>query len=222
MREDILMKFVIVDTGVGNVRSIANMLKRAKIYAEVSDDPEVLLQAEALILPGVGSYDSAMRRFKAAGLIEVLNEQALIRRTPILGICLGMQLLASGSEEGDESGFNWIPGMLKKISAVGDDGNRVRVPHMGWNIIRDTTGKCLYDNMGDEARFYFDHSYCFVPENEEDYCGSVYHGHRFAAGIRRGNIFGVQFHPEKSHRFGLALFHNFIDFVTSTNGPTLD
>ncbi|MBO6769760.1 MULTISPECIES: imidazole glycerol phosphate synthase subunit HisH [unclassified Thalassospira] len=215
------MKYVIVNTGVGNVRSVANMLKRAKVVATISDDPKVMESADAILLPGVGSYDAAIRRFKSAGIVDVLNEHALVKNTPILGICLGMQLLASGSEEGNEPGFGWIPGELKRIPKVGVEGVPVRVPHMGWNIIEQFENNVLYDNMGSEPRFYFDHSYCFIAERDDYYCGSVVHGVRFAAGIRKGNIFGVQFHPEKSHRFGLALFENFVRFVDKHNSVTI-
>jgi len=207
------MKYVIVNSGVGNVRSVANMLKRAKVAATISDNPAVIAGADAILLPGVGSYDSAMRKFKSAGIVDVLNDHALSKNTPILGICLGMQLLTNGSEEGDEPGFGWIPEQLKRIPKKSSEGVLVRVPHMGWNIIDKFQGHVLYENMGSEPRFYFDHSYCFVPEDDRFYCGSVDHGIKFAAGIRNGNIFGVQFHPEKSHRVGLALFENFVRFV---------
>lgn len=207
------MKFVVVNSGVGNVRSVANMLKRAKTDAAISDDPEIILAADALLLPGVGSFDAAIRRLRQAGLMDALNEKVLQQNTPILGLCLGMQLMASSSEEGEEPGFNWIPGHLTKISPVNSTGERIRVPHMGWNIPVDTKNMVLYDNMGDEPRFYFDHSYCFMPENEANYCGRIDYGRNFAAGIRQGNIFGVQFHPEKSHRFGLAMFKNFVNFA---------
>jgi len=207
------MKVVIVNSGVANVRSVANMLRRFRTDSEISDDPSVVAAADVLILPGVGSFDSAMRKFRERGLIEPLNDKVLRLGTPVLGLCLGMQLMGCSSEEGEESGLGWIPGHLKKLPSESEDGARVRVPHMGWNIIGDREGCLLYDGMGDEIRFYFDHSYYFIPDAPEHYCGTVEHGRRFAAGIRSGNIFGVQFHPEKSHRFGLALFENFIAYA---------
>lgn len=212
------MEVVIINTGVGNVKSVANMFKRIKVDATISDDPSEVRKADALILPGVGSFDAAIRRFRKCGLSDVLNEKVLSQKTPIMGLCLGMQLMATESEEGEEKGFDWIPGVLKKISPLGDNGEKIRVPHMGWNIIRDTNNCFLYENMGDEPRFYFDHSYCFKPENEQDYFGSVSYGSKFAAGIRRDNIFGLQFHPEKSHRFGMAMFENFVAYVFQHKG----
>lgn len=218
------MKVVIVNSGVANVRSVANMLRRLKTDSEISDDPAVVAAADVLILPGVGSFDAAVRKFRECQLIDPLNDKVLGQGAPVLGLCLGMQLMGTSSEEGEEAGLNWIPGHLKKLSPETGDGTRVRVPHMGWNIIGDREGCLLYDGMGDEVRFYFDHSYYFIPDAPEHYCGTVQHGRRFAAGIRKGNIFGVQFHPEKSHRFGLALFENFIayarDHVRSPVGVT--
>lgn len=207
------MKVVIVNSGVANVRSVANMLRRIKTDSEISDDPAVVATADVLILPGVGSFDAAMGKFRTRGLVETLNEKVLVQETPVLGLCLGMQVMGDASEEGVEPGFGWIPGKLRKLSLQGADGSSVRVPHMGWNLIHDRDGCLLYDGMGDEVRFYFDHSYYFIPDDPRHYCGTVNYGVRFAAGIRRGNIFGVQFHPEKSHRFGLALFENFIGYA---------
>ena len=209
------MKVVIVNSGVANVRSVANMLRRLKTESEISDDPAVMAAADVLILPGVGAFDAAIRKFRERRLIEVLNDKVLAQATPVLGLCLGMQLMGDASEEGDEPGFGWIPGRLKRLSPQGKDGQRIRVPHMGWNLIGDHAGCVLYDGMGEEVRFYFDHSYYFIPEDPAHTCGTVDYGLRFAAGIRRDNIFGVQFHPEKSHRFGLALFENFIEFARS-------
>ena len=211
------MKVVIVNSGVANVRSVANMLRRLKVDSEISDDPGAVAAADVLILPGVGAYDAAMRKFRERDLVGVLDEKAN-RGTPVLGLCLGMQLMGNASEEGVERGFGWIPGQLKRLSPQGRDGQKIRVPHMGWNLIGDHEGRVLYDRMGEEVRFYFDHSYYFIPDDPAHTCGTVDYGQRFAAGIRRGNIFGVQFHPEKSHRFGLALFENFIDYARSHVG----
>jgi glutamine amidotransferase len=126
-----------------------------------------------------------------------------------------MQLMAESSEEGSEAGFGWVPGRLKRFQP--DNGGRqsIRVPHMGWNIIEKIAGHGLYDGMQDEARFYFDHSYYLAPENDSLYCGEAHHGVRFAAGLQRGKLFGVQFHPEKSHRFGLKLLENFLKLASA-------
>ena len=211
------MKIVIVNTSVGNVRSVANMLKKVKrddaFHASISAEAEELADADAIILPGVGSFDAAMAQLVKRELVDVLNEKAIDHGIPVLGVCLGMQIMAEGSEEGELAGLGWFPGMLKRMQPLDDNGDRIRIPHMGWNIIREAENCILYDNMGEEVRFYFDHAYALQPDNPAIYCGKAHHGITFAAGIRRENIFGVQFHPEKSHRFGLGLFQNFVDFV---------
>jgi imidazole glycerol-phosphate synthase subunit HisH len=204
------MNIVVVNTGVGNVRAIPNMLRRLGASAEISDEARVVDKADCIILPGVGSYDSAVRYFEQTGLKDILNQKAGRDNVPTLGICLGMQLMAEGSEEGREPGFGWIPGRLKRFQPQDGKDKPIRVPHMGWNIVEDIEGEPLYAGMRDEARFYFDHSYYWQPENQDSYCGVAEYGIRFAAGVKRGNLYGVQFHPEKSHRFGLQMFSNFL------------
>lgn len=207
------MNLVVVNSGIGNVRSVANMLRRVGVEVTISDDPKVVRAADKIILPGVGSFDAAMRRFRASGLTAVLNEKVAEGQTPILGICLGMQLMGDRSEEGKESGFGWIGGDLKRFQAADGGNEPMRVPHMGWNIVAADPGNPLFDGFDGEPRFYFDHSYYFVP-NEADSCAArTRYGVEFAASIRRGNLFGVQFHPEKSHRFGFQLLKNFAGFV---------
>ena len=218
------MKVTIVNTGVGNVKSVANMARRVKNAGEVditiSDDPGQILSADTLILPGVGSFDAAMTRLTDKGLLAVLDEAVNQRGAPVLGLCLGMQLLAGGSDEGTKAGLGWIPGRFKKLKTSMQLRVPIRVPHMGWNIVNETENCVLYDGMGEEVRFYFDHSYALQLEEPSYYCGKVNHGVTFAAGIRSGNIFGVQFHPEKSHRFGLTLFENFLRYAAQrTNEP---
>lgn len=211
------MKIVIVNTGVGNVRSVANMLKRVKsvdaVQALISDISDDILSADALILPGVGSFDAAMTRFEEKKLIEPLNKAVLEKGTPILGLCLGMQVIAESSDEGEKRGLGWIPGHLKRLQPSFQGNRKIRVPHMGWNILHETENCVLYDNIDGEIRYYFDHTFYFKPEDKAYYCGKVTHGETFAAGVRRGNIFGCQYHPEKSHRFGLALFNNFVRYA---------
>ena len=211
------MKVTIVNTGVGNVKSVANMLRRVKsadaLDISISDDPDQILAADTLILPGVGSFDAAMVRLTERGLIEPLNIAVQERSAAVLGLCLGMQLMTDGSDEGNQKGLGWIPGRFKRLKASTQGHTPIRVPHMGWNILSETKNCVLYENMGDEIRFYFDHAYALQPEEPGYYCGTASHGITFAAGIRSGNIFGVQFHPEKSHRFGLALFENFLKFA---------
>lgn len=204
------MRIVVVNTGVGNVRAIPNMLKRLQASVEISADPEAVHAAECLILPGVGSFDAAVRRLRESGLIAALTHKAMTERTPMLGICLGMQLMADSSEEGTEPGLGWIPGRLKRFRPEDGGAEPIRVPHMGWNLIHRIADEPLYAGMEKEARFYFDHSYYLKPEDDAYLCGSAEYGVTFAAGIKRDNLFGVQFHPEKSHRFGLRLLENFL------------
>ena len=207
------MNVVIINSGVGNVTSIVNMLKRFQVEAKIQDDPNSIEDADALILPGVGSFDAAMRRFRSSGMREALDRIVLQDRTPILGICLGMQLMADRSEEGSERGFGWVQGELKRFLPSDGGDTPIRVPHMGWNIVTALENDPLYWGFNAEPRFYFDHSYYFVPRDATAYASRAHHGIEFAAGIRKGMLFGVQFHPEKSHRFGLALLRNFIEFA---------
>jgi imidazole glycerol-phosphate synthase subunit HisH len=209
------VKVVIVNSGVGNVRSVANMLKRVGVAAVISDDPETIEQANSIILPGVGAFDAAMHRFRTSGIKEVLDRKVAAGSTPVLGICLGMQLMGDKSEEGIEPGFGWINGELKRFKSSLDPENPVRVPHMGWNIVTPSATDPLYRNMGAQPRFYFDHSYYFVPKDPGSLSARCTHGVEFASGIRRGLLFGVQFHPEKSHRFGFQLLRNFAEFSRS-------
>ncbi len=212
MRTTASLDVVVVNTGVANVRAITNMLRRLHAQAEISDQPERLRKADCLILPGVGSYDAAVKRIQERGLWEVLDDK-VSAGTPIMGICLGMQLMAEGSDEGERPGFGWFRGKFKRFRS--DDGGetKLRVPHMGWNLIEDIGDRPLYADMDGEARFYFDHSYYFIPEKTEEWCGATRYGVRFASGIMRDNLYGLQFHPEKSHRFGLQLFKNFLQLV---------
>ena len=204
------MKIIIANTGVGNVRAIPNMLKRLGANAEISADADVIHEAECLILPGVGSFDAGIRHFRKTGLAAVLTHKALVEHTPMLGICLGMQLMASSSEEGEEPGFGWVPGRLRRFHPENSRKQTIRVPHMGWNLVHRIADEPLYAGLEEEARFYFDHSYYLSPENDEYFCGTAEYGVTFAAGIKRDNLFGVQFHPEKSHRFGMKLLENFL------------
>jgi glutamine amidotransferase len=207
------MNLVIVNSGVGNVRSVANMLRRVGVAAAIADDPQAIDAADALILPGVGSFDAAMRRFRSGGIGEALDRKARAGRAPILGICLGMQLMCERSDEGSERGFGWIRGEMRRFQPSDGGDQRIRVPHMGWNLVRAPADAPLYAKLGSEPRFYFDHSYYFLPRDDRTEVAWAHHGIEFAAGIRQGALFGVQFHPEKSHRFGLQLLGNFVRFA---------
>jgi glutamine amidotransferase len=198
---------VIVDYGMGNLGSIVNMFKKVGAKAVISGDPEVIATAPKLLLPGVGSFDRAMERIDALGMKSVLDEQALVIKKPILGICLGMQLLTRGSEEGKLPGLGWIPADTKKFPSLPG----LRIPHMGWNRVEPTTSSPLTHSLLDESRFYFVHSYCVQVDNQSNSILKCHYGISFDAAIQQDNIFGAQFHPEKSHKFGMQIFKNFVN-----------
>jgi len=195
----------VIDYGVGNLGSIRNMLKRVGHGCEVTRDPAVIAAADKIILPGVGAFDYAMARLNDSGLRPLLDRKAIEEKVPILGICLGMQLLTLGSEEGALPGLSWID--ARAVRFPGGDG--LKVPHMGWNAVRPTRASPLTAGLEADARFYFVHSYAVQVEDPADCLLECRHGIRFAAAIHRDNIYGAQFHPEKSHRFGKRLLANF-------------
>ena len=199
----------IVDYGVGNVASIANMLKKAGFDSQLTSDPDRVSAADKLILPGVGSFDRAAAVLRQTGLRD-----AILRRaesgTPILGVCLGMQLLMDGSDEGEasEPGLRLIPGRVRRFPAE-VDGSRLLVPHMGWNTVRREGCSKVLPSVRDGDRYYFVHSYYADPADSSHRLAMSAHGVEFASMIARGNIVGAQFHPEKSHRTGMALLTDF-------------
>ncbi len=203
----------IVDVGMGNVGSVANMLRKVGAEAARTDQPEVLHAADAVVLPGVGAFDVGMARLHERGVVEVLGA-VVGRGTPLLGICLGMQLLADGSEEGSAPGLGWIPGQVRRIPG----GDRP-VPHMGWNTARPVRPGSVFDALDDDARFYFVHSYAFAPDEPGDVLAETDYGITFASAVQRGNVTGVQFHPEKSHRHGMALLRRFSEEVAACTAP---
>jgi imidazole glycerol-phosphate synthase subunit HisH len=199
---------VIVDYGMGNLGSIRNMLRKLGAEASVSGDPKAIEQASHLILPGVGAFTAGMQNLQSLGLIGVLQEKALSSRTPILGVCLGMQLMTADSEEGSIPGLGWVRARTVRFRL---EDSALKVPHMGWNTVRARPGCPLFKAFDAEPRFYFVHSYHLSCEDAGLEAGTTHHGHDFASAIQQGNIFGVQFHPEKSHKFGLRLLRNFLE-----------
>lgn len=199
---------VIVDYGLGNLRSVLMKFERLKIEAVVSADPAVVLEAERLVLPGVGSFDAGMRNLRERGLIEALNRRVLEDRVPVLGICLGMQLFAADSEEGELPGLGWIDAHVRRIRPP-KDAVGVRVPHVGWNTL-DRKGDCpLLAGIDPALRCYFTHSYAVFCADPAQALATTTHGETFASVVGRDNILGTQFHPEKSHLHGLAMLKNF-------------
>jgi glutamine amidotransferase len=198
----------IVDYGMGNLGSMLNMFKRIGVKATIQSDPAVIQQSEKLVLPGVGAFDSAMSCINSvAGLREVLDHKALVELSPILGVCLGMQLLTRSSEEGRLAGLGWIQGATTRFPK--QEG--LKVPHMGWNIAQLNTPSRLTSQVGDEPRYYFVHSYCVHVDDQAHSLMKTYYGIDFDSAIGQNNIYGVQFHPEKSHRFGMQILKNFAD-----------
>lgn len=197
----------IVDYGVGNLASIANMARKAGTDCVISGDPAVIATADRLILPGVGAFDRGMANLEERGLIAVLNERALERKVPVLGLCLGMQLFARSSEEGRRAGLGWIAAANRRFQF--DTSGSLKVPHMGWNYIEPAQQAALIQRLPTEPRFYFVHSYHLQCDDPSDVMCWTTYGYKFASGIHRGNLWGTQFHPEKSHSFGLALLKNF-------------
>ena len=195
----------IVDYGMGNLGSIKNMFKRIGVSTVLAADLEAIEKSDKLVLPGVGNFDQAMKRINSSDLREILDRKALVERIPILGICLGMQLLTQSSEEGTLLGLGWIKAVTRRFPKT----SKLKVPHMGWNIVSPVRESPISKNLPDEIRFYFVHSFYVQVENEEDSILKAHYGINFDAAIQHGNIFGAQFHPEKSHKFGRQFLTNF-------------
>ena len=205
------MKIVIVNYNMGNPSSIANMIKRIGYESKITSEHEVIKNADKLILPGVGSFDKAIENLEVLNLIELLNEKVLIKKVSVLGICLGMQLLTHNSEEGKLKGFGWINATTVKFS--NNEFTNLKYPHMGWNLLNIKKEHPLFYEMYDDPRFYFVHSYYVNCNNERDILTTTEYGIQFCSSIAKENIMGVQFHPEKSHKYGLKLLKNFIEKI---------
>lgn len=198
---------VIIDIGVGNVGSMLNMLRKVGVEGCISSDPDEINNSTALILPGVGAFDHVVEALNRSNLKEVIENKVLKEKVPFLGVCVGMQLLFEKSEEGTLAGLGWIPGEVKKFQL-----QNLKVPHMGWNIVRTTQENSLLPITEEEQRFYFVHSY-HAHCDKEYAIGTSQYGYDFVCAVKRDNIFGVQFHPEKSHRFGMELFKRFAEEI---------
>ncbi len=196
----------IIDYDIGNLGAVASMLHRLGVPSRITADPTEIERAERLILPGNGSFDACMRALRATGLESLLNRRVQVDRTPLLGICVGAQMLGAGSEEGQEPGLGWLPMRSRRFPALPG----LRVPHMGWNEVTPARpGDPRLAGQSVDARFYFVHSYYLAPEDAADVLLWANYGIDFAAAVARGNIMGVQFHPEKSHRYGKQLLGRF-------------
>ena len=202
----------IIDYGVGNTYSVKEAIAQLDCNVSVTSDPEQLKKADALILPGVGAFEAAMENLQRRHLIEHLQEMVVDGGKPLLGICLGMQLLADFSEEnGYHKGLGWINGKVVRL----EPESSIRVPHVGWNDVTVNKPEPLFERIKGEANFYFDHSYHFIPSDENYVAAKVTYGRSMVAAIKKGNIHGVQFHPEKSQITGLRLLKGFLNSVVT-------
>ena len=205
-----MVPITIIDYGTSNLGSIQSMLRKIGVSSIIASRPEDVEGARKIMLPGVGAFDAGMGKLHASGIIPALQRKVLEEKVPTLGVCLGMHLLTKGSEEGVLDGLGWITARTRRLG--GQDEPDLRVPHMGWNVAEPKRQVPLLADFPSDARFYFAHSYGVVCEQDEDVILVAQYGKRaFAAGYQRGNIMGVQFHPEKSHRFGLWLLRNFVE-----------
>jgi glutamine amidotransferase len=203
--------YVLIDYGMGNLGSILNMFRRIGVPVVRATAPREIEAASKLILPGVGAFDPAMRRLRELDLLAALTERVLNKGVPLLGICLGMQLLAEASEEGESAGLGWIPGQVRRF--VFPAGSNVKIPHMGWNFVDRAKSHPLTEPVADDSRFYFVHSYHFGCERPDDVLLTATYGEQpFVAAVASGHIAGVQFHPEKSHRYGMAVLRAFVQW----------
>ncbi|MDR6786144.1 glutamine amidotransferase [Pedobacter africanus] len=198
----------IINYGSGNIQAIGNIYTRLKIPFKIANCPEDVNGAEKIILPGVGAFDETISMLDKSGFRDVLDKEVLENNVPVLGICVGMQILANGSEEGQLSGLGWINGYVKKIDKellV----QKPKVPHLGWNSLEFSDDLPLYKGVDKEEGFYFLHSYYFECEEESNIMSKTFYGTSFASSVNKNNIYGVQFHPEKSHHNGVKLLQNF-------------
>lgn len=200
----------IINYGLGNIQAFANIYKRLNIRVTIVTNPDELLAADKIILPGVGAFDWAMTLLNNSGMRRTLDEFVIERKRPILGVCVGMQMMAKKSEEGVLDGLGWIDAEVKKFDQM-ITGRKIYLPHMGWNEVTPRCSNGLFRNIGSGARFYFLHSYYIQPNQEDRVLAVTDYNGPFASAVCSENVFGVQFHPEKSHHQGIELLKNFAE-----------
>ena len=200
----------IVDYGLGNILAFANVYKRLNIPVHIAKTAEDLKPASKIILPGVGAFDHAMERLNESGMRETLDDLVLAKGLPVIGICVGMQILSESSDEGLSPGLGWVKGRVRGF-AFSDGSEHLPLPHMGWNDVAPVMGSKLFRGLEQDSRFYFLHSFYFECQDPSHIAATSHYGIQFASAINRGSIFGIQFHPEKSHHYGTQLLKNFAD-----------
>jgi len=202
------MSIIIIDYGMGNLNSVKRKLDRIGVNAIISSNPKEILVADKIILPGVGHFSKAVANLKQSGIWDVLNEAVLIKKTPILGICLGLQLMCKHSEEGNVDGLGWFDANVVRFKV----GNtlKYKIPHMGWNNVSVQKESPLFKEIPMDSEFYFVHSYHIQSNVQDEVLTTTNYEYDFVSGLSKGNIFGLQFHPEKSHDIGEKVFTNFI------------
>lgn len=198
----------IVDYGMGNLKAFANIYRRLQIDHRIVLDANGLREADGIILPGVGAFDHAMSRLNESGLREALDECVLQKKIPVIGICVGMQMLAKSSEEGVLPGLGWIDGIVQKMT-LPESAKKLPLPHMGWNEVNQVASHPLFNGIRQDGTFYFLHSYYFKCENHENILASANYSENFSCIVHAGNIYGIQCHPEKSHHNGVRFLENF-------------
>ncbi len=198
----------LIDYGVGNINAFVNVYKRVDVPVKIAKNKEDLMGATKLILPGVGHFDHAMTQLKNSGMRDTLDELVLINKVPVIGICVGMQMMANNSDEGNMEGLKWIDASVRKFDET-KIHQVTRLPHMGWNDVKPVKDISLFNGLENDAIFYFLHTYYFECNNTQDIMAITEYGEEFASAAHHENIYGIQFHPEKSHSYGEILLHNF-------------
>ena len=203
----------IVDYGLGNIKAFTNIYEKLKIKVNIAKKKSEIVGAEKIILPGVGAFDFAMSQLNRSGMRDSLEKEVISNGVPVLGICVGMQMLANSSQEGELNGLGWIDGFVNQFDRKLLISNSCRLPHMGWNNVKQINENKLFRNVPDLGRFYFLHSYYFTSINSHNIISTTDYGIDFASSVNRNNIYGVQFHPEKSHSLGVQVLNNFANIT---------